>query len=107
MLEVVLNELDASVETIAEEFYKSLDNDIQQFLLPSLKSGAQRSSSMISDIVKSWGSKEMRSSSSNSEGKGLHWRTYRATALREGVYNSRPIGAIDLNQELCDPMEKR
>jgi hypothetical protein len=37
---------------------------------------------------------------------GLYWSTYQATVRREGVYNSASAGAVDFNQELCDPMEK-
>jgi hypothetical protein len=37
---------------------------------------------------------------------GLLWQTYQATVRRDGVYTSGVAGAIDFNQELCDPMER-
>ena len=40
------------------------------------------------------------------EKNGLFWSTYNAAVRRDGVYTSKSFGAIDFNQELCDPMEK-
>ena len=37
---------------------------------------------------------------------GLFWGTYFATLRREGVYVSGSCGAIDMNQELLDPVEE-
>lgn len=37
---------------------------------------------------------------------GLYYSTYNAVARRNGVFTSGSAGAVDFNQELCDPMEK-
>jgi hypothetical protein len=37
---------------------------------------------------------------------GLHYATYGAVVRRSGVFTSGSAGAVDFNQELCDPMEK-
>lgn len=55
----------------------------------------------------SGGSKSRRSKNARGPNQnGLHYSTYNATIRRQGVFVSPTAGAIDLNQELCDPMEK-
>ena len=73
-------------------------------LVTSLSTGAKKGSAVAMSTVHSWGSKNRRTKSERRPDKnGLYWSTYNAVTRREGVYTSGSAGAIDFNQELCDP----
>ena len=106
-LDTAMKDLGDNIDPIAQHFQEVIDEQVQQSLVPSVKIGAQKASSIASSTVNSWGSKCRRSRHERGpEKNGLHWQTYNAVAMRDGVYTSRTNGAIDLNRELCDPMEK-
>ncbi len=99
--------LSNQVKPIAKDFRKVIDQKISNSLASSLNSGARKGSQSAMSTVVSWGSKSRRSVSERAPDKnGLYYMTYNAVARRDGVYTSKSAGAIDLNQELCDPMEK-
>lgn len=99
--------LSNQVKPIAKDFKKVLDQKVSSSLSSSLKSGARIGSQSAMSTVVSWGSTLKRSASERApEKNGLYYSTYNAVARRDGVFTSKSAGAIDLNQELCDPMEK-
>ena len=99
--------LSNQVKPIATDFRKVIDQKVSNSLASSLKSGARKGSQSAMSTVVSWGSKSRRTTSERAPDKnGLYYMTYNAVARRDGVYTSKSAGAIDLNQELCDPMEK-
>jgi len=104
LFERTMNDMTAQVNPIAKDFKKVIDNKIQRSLVTSLSTGARKGSQVAMSTVNSWGSKSRRSKAERRPDKnGLYWSTYNAVARREGVYTSASAGAIDLNQELCDP----
>ena len=104
LFERTMNDMAAQVDPIAKDFKKVIDNKIQRTLVTSLSTGARKGSQVAMSTVNSWGSKSRRSKAERRPDKnGLYWSTYNAVARREGVYTSASAGAIDLNQELCDP----
>jgi len=99
--------LSNQIEPIASDFKKVIDEKVQQSLAASLRTGAKKGSKVALRTVDSWGSKNRRTSNERGPNKnGLYYSTYNAVARRDGVYTSLSAGAIDFNQELCDPMEK-
>mmetsp|Transcript_14818 Transcript_14818/g.32186 ORF Transcript_14818/g.32186 Transcript_14818/m.32186 type:complete len:794 (-) Transcript_14818:1105-3486(-) len=107
LFETAMRELASKIDPIAKDFRKTIDQKIQRSLASSLRTGAQKGSAVALSTVNSWGSKSRRTKSDRRPNKnGLHYSTYNAVAKRDGVYTSISAGAIDFNQELCDPMEK-
>jgi len=104
LFERTMNDMTLQVNPIGKDFKKVIDNKIQRSLVTSLSTGARKGSQVAMSTVNSWGSKSRRSKAERRPDKnGLYWSTYNAVARREGVYTSASAGAIDLNQELCDP----
>jgi hypothetical protein len=95
------------LEPVVQEFKDTVRLKVERQLKPSLKKGADKGAAAAMSIVHSWGDKSRRNRSERRpDMNGLYWSTYHATVRREGVYTSSAAGEIDLNQELCDPMEK-
>ena len=95
------------INPLTIEFASKMQREVKSSLQPALNSGAKKSMEAAMPIVNSWGSKNRRSTHfRNLENNGLYWATYQATVRRDGVFNSGSAGPIDMNQELCDPMEK-
>lgn len=105
--DIEINALDGLIQPIASAFIREAENKVNTALQPSLALGAQKGSGTAMSTVASWGSKNRRSRQHRSpHSNGLYWSTYHACVRRNGVYVSASAGAIDMNQELCDPMEK-
>ncbi len=99
--------LSNQVKPIAKDFKKVIDQKVRNSLSSSLKTGARKGSENAMTTVVSWGAKSRRTKSERAPDKnGLFFMTYKAVSRRDGVYNSQSAGAVDLNQELCDPMER-
>ncbi len=95
------------IKPIATQFKKVIDQKVSNSLASSLKTGARKGSQSAMSTVVSWGSKSRRTKSERAPDKnGLYYMTYKAVTRRDGVYTSPSAGAVDFNQELCDPMEK-
>jgi hypothetical protein len=96
------------IQPIVDDFTKNADQRVKRTLEPSLKAGAAKGSASAMNTVVSWGSTSRRSRGMlrSPDQNGLYWATYNATVRRDGAYVSGSAGEIDLNQELCDPMEK-
>lgn len=99
--------LEDGVAKEAKQFQRVATQKIGSSLQPALKSGADKGRDAAMSTVHSWGSKSRRSRSErNPDQNGLHYATYLATVRRDGAYVSSTAGVIDLNSELCEPMEK-
>ncbi|KAL7499648.1 hypothetical protein ACHAWT_010345 [Skeletonema menzelii] len=95
------------IKPIATQFKRVIDQKVSNSLASSLKTGARKGSQSAMSTVVSWGSKSRRTTSERAPDKnGLYYSTYNAVTRRDGVYTSKSAGAVDFNQELCDPMEK-
>ena len=129
LFETAMKDLSKQIDPIARDFQKVIDEKIKRSLVTSLSTGAKKGSAVASEsrtfflflihldiqklkliasltvsTVQSWGSKNRRTKSERRPDKnGLYWSTYNAVTKREGVYTSGSAGAIDFNQELCDP----
>mmetsp|Transcript_8989 Transcript_8989/g.17921 ORF Transcript_8989/g.17921 Transcript_8989/m.17921 type:complete len:1419 (-) Transcript_8989:154-4410(-) len=102
-----VHSLTNQIKPIATQFKQVIDQKVSNSLASSLKTGARKGSQSAISTVVSWGSKSRRSKSERAPDKnGLYYSTYNAVARRDGVYTSKSAGAVDFNQELCDPMEK-
>ncbi|KAL3911926.1 MAG: hypothetical protein SGILL_007090, partial [Bacillariaceae sp.] len=102
-----LKGLEQLMEPIVSTFIRKAEGKVNTALKPSLTRGAKQGTAAAMGTVTSWGSKSRRSRLHRSpDANGLYWSTYFATVRRDGVYTSGSAGAIDMNQELCDPMEK-
>jgi hypothetical protein len=95
------------IQPLTSHFSARIRDVIKKRLQPALESGSKKGIAAAVPICKSWGEKTRRTKSHrDATHNGLYWSTYMATARRNGVYTSPSAGAIDTNQELCDPMEK-
>ena len=102
-----MRDLEKSIQPLADQFKSVIDQKVSLSLTSSMQSGARKGSAQAASIVDSWGSKSRRNRSERRPDKnGLYYSTYNAVTRREGVYTSGSAGAVDLNQELIDPMEK-
>jgi hypothetical protein len=102
-----MQKLEKKVQPVIAEFRRKAEAKIHLSLQPALKSGAAKGNAAAMTTVTSWGSKSRRSKQDRRpEKNGLYWSTYYATVRRDGAYVSASAGEIDMNQELCDPMEK-
>jgi hypothetical protein len=107
MFEAESKTLTERVKPIVDQFKSVTEEGVNDRLKPSLMTGAIKSSSAAMPTVVSWGSIDRRCINMKAPHRnGLHWSTYCATVRRDGAFFSRCAGDIDLNQELCDPMEK-
>lgn len=86
-------------------FVANLKRQVDAVLRPAMEQGSSKGQASAMQTVQSWGSKDRRTKEDRGGG-GLHFSTYEATIRRDGVYTSAKAGAIDFNQELCDPVEK-
>jgi hypothetical protein len=86
-------------------FVATLKQQVDAVLRPAMENGSAKGQASAMQTVHSWGSKDRRTKEDRGGG-GLHFSTYEATIRRDGVYTSAKAGAIDFNQELCDPVEK-
>jgi hypothetical protein len=59
--EMEMRKLEQSIDPIAEDFYKLLDERVQSSLMRSLQSGAEKGRSAALSTVESWGAKNRRS----------------------------------------------
>jgi Dynamin family len=96
------------VTLIVDEFVRAMESTVHVNLQPAMQAGAKKGGSAATGTVASWSDKEnCRTSWERGLNRnGLHWQTYQATMKRNGEYVSQTAGAIDLNQELCEPAEK-
>ncbi|KAL7554660.1 hypothetical protein ACHAWF_018144, partial [Thalassiosira exigua] len=114
--EHLMRDVSKKIDPIAGDFQRVLDQKIQgeqstrqsrpatTSLASSLRSGAKKGSAVAMSTVHSWGSTNRRTKNERRPDKnGLYYSTYNAVARRDGVYTSQSAGAIDFNQELCDP----
>lgn len=105
--ETAMSELATKVNPIARGFQETIDQRVKASLKTSLRTGAKKGSAVALSTVNSWGSKSRRTAQERGPHKnGLYWSTYNAVVRRDGVYTSGTAGAVDFNQELCDPMER-
>ena len=97
----------AKIRPLANEFQCKAEKRIDSSLRPSLTTGSAKGQTAAMSLVGSWGSTSRRTKNERTPNQnGLHHSTYLATVRRDGIYVSKSAGAIDFNQELCDPMEK-
>lgn len=102
-----VEQISEKIDPLAKDFANKLKDKVKKNLEPALANGAQKGISSAMPVVNSWGSKSRRTRHHRSpENNGLYWATYQATVRRGGVFTSGSAGPIDMNQELCDPMEK-
>ena len=102
-----VNKISDSLEPLADDFKKKMSTKIESSLEPVLVTGAKKGIQAALPIVESWGSKSRRTRHHRDKThNGLYWATYQATVRREGVFTSGSAGPIDMNQEICDPMER-
>ena len=95
------------IAPIIEYFKTQAKGKVANHLTPSLRTGAAKGTAAALSTARSWGSHLRRTNHHRSpEYNGLHWATYYATIRRDGVFASGTAGPVDMNQELCDPMEK-
>ena len=95
------------IQPLTKDFTKKMEQKVTSSLEPALKTGAAKGIAAAMPICQSWGSKSRRTKQfRDPQHNGLYWGTYNATVRREGVFTSPSAGAIDMNQELADPMEK-
>jgi hypothetical protein len=107
IFEAEMQRLEKKVQPVVTEFRRKAQAKVHLSLQPVLKSGAAKGNAAAMSTVMSWGSKSRRSRQDRRpEKNGLYWSTYYATVRRDGAYVSASAGEIDMNQELCDPMEK-
>jgi hypothetical protein len=101
--------LEKGVKAIVDDFRRIARDKVSTTLQPALEAGAARGQAKALLIAHSWGSSNRRSRNvpRSRHNNGLHGMTYGATCRRDGTYVSSSAGAIDLNQELCDPVEKK
>jgi hypothetical protein len=102
-----VEQIGAKIDPLASDFANKMKDKVKKNLQPALATGAQKGMNAAMPVVNSWGSKNRRTKYHRTpENNGLYWATYQATVRRAGVFNSGSAGPIDMNQELCDPMEK-
>eukprot|EP00934_Nitzschia_sp_Nitz4_P006876 Nitzschia sp. Nitz4//scaffold16_size188269//174378//181326//NITZ4_001819-RA/size188269-augustus-gene-0.84-mRNA-1//1//CDS//3329538601//6866//frame0 len=102
-----MKSLDSTIEPIANNFVRKIEQKTNTNLKSCLVVGASNGKAQAMSIVRSWSSNSRRNKYERAPNKnGLYYSTYHATLRRGGVFNSASAGEIDLNQELCDPVEK-
>ncbi|GAX13628.1 hypothetical protein FisN_14Lh361 [Fistulifera solaris] len=102
-----MRKMDPKIAAIAHNFKKVLEDKISRTLTKSLRVGAEKGTAEAMNTVQSWGSSHCRTAQERRPDKnGLYYATYGAVVRRSGVFTSGSAGAVDFNQELCDPMEK-
>lgn len=107
VFEKAMSSLVTKLDPIGREFRDKMEKQVRTALHPSLKAGVAKGNAAALSTVNSWGSKSRRGRDHRSpQMNGLYYSTYFATARRHGVYVSGSAGAIDMNQELVEPMEK-
>lgn len=107
IFEQEINEISQQILPLTKEFSQKMHQKVKTSLEPALEIGAKNGTSAAIPICESWGSKSRRSAHHRDPlHNGLYWATYQATVRRDGVFTSGSAGSIDMNQELCDPMEK-
>jgi hypothetical protein len=107
LFESEMSTLEKKIKPIVDEFRSKAQLKVDLSLQPSLNAGASKGNAAAMQTVVSWGSSSRRTKQDRGpEKNGLYWSTYQATVRRDGVYGSASAGAVDFNQELCDPMEK-
>jgi len=107
VFEQEINKISQQILPLTKEFSQKMQEKVKTSLEPALEIGAKNGTSAAIPICESWGSKSRRSAHHRDPlNNGLYWATYQATVRREGVFTSGSAGSIDMNQELCDPMEK-
>jgi hypothetical protein len=105
--ETEMNHLETNLKIVELTFKQKAEDKVRSALRPALEAGATKGNAAAMSTVISWGSTSRRNRHERTPSKnGLYWSTYFATSRRDGVYGSGCAGPIDLNQELCDPMEK-
>jgi hypothetical protein len=107
IFEQEINKISQQILPLTKEFSVKMHQKVKTSLEPALEIGAKNGTTAALPICESWGSKSRRSSHHRDPlHNGLYWATYQATVRRDGVFTSHSAGSIDMNQELCDPMEK-
>jgi len=102
-----VNRLVEIIQNFTQDFTNKMESKVKTSLQPALQNGATKGIAAAIPICKSWGNKSRRSRHlRDPDHNGLYWGTYMATIRRGGVYASMCAGPVDMNQELCDPMEK-
>jgi hypothetical protein len=96
--------LQRTMQQCSASFTAAVRQRVKDSLKPAVDAGTAQARSAALTTVTTWGSKDRRSREQRNGG-GLYWGTYQATVRRDGVYNSGSCGAIDMNQELTDPVE--
>ena len=94
-----------------QEIVNNFDNRfkymLDSILKPALDRAVKQGDTMAMPIVNSWGSPSYRTKTDHGpKNNGLKWNTYSAVIKRSGQFVSSVAGRIDLNQELCNPMER-
>jgi len=107
VFEQEINKIGQQILPLTKEFSQKMQQKVKTGLEPALEIGSKNGISAALPICESWGSKSRRSAHHRDPfHNGLYWATYQATVRREGVFRSGSAGSIDMNHELCDPMEK-
>jgi hypothetical protein len=84
--------------------WKNTGGKISCSLRPPLETGANKAVQAAPSIVSSWSSKNKRGD--HDGGRGLYYSIYYETVRNAGVNNGYTSICVDVNQELCDPLEK-
>ena len=101
-----LAKLEKELQDRAAALLRQMLNKIEKAVKPGMKKGAEEGQAAAKLTAESWGSKDRRTKHDRAGG-GLFWSTYFATLRRDGVFVSPSCGAIDMNQELSDPVEEK
>ncbi|CAB9497382.1 nuclear GTPase, germinal center associated [Seminavis robusta] len=92
---------------IVEDFISETEKEVDKCLEPALEVGASQGFSSALSTVSSWSDTACRTKDHRGpEQNALHHRTYEATLKHGGVFKSSTAGAINLNAELCEPVER-
>ena len=95
------------MQQIVVDFEKQFDKMLDKYLKPAFERAVRQGDAKAMPIVKSWGSPMCRTKKDRGpKNNGLRWNTYSAVVKRSGQFNSSVAGKVDLNQELCNPMER-
>lgn len=104
--ECELAKLNTALRDRTAALLRQMQHKIEQAIEPGMRKGAAEGQTAAKATAESWGSKDRRTKQDRGGG-GLFWATYFASLRREGVFVSGSCGAIDMNQELSDPVEEK
>ena len=102
-----MRDVKQDMQAIVKNFDDRFNYMLDLALKPALERAVKQGDAMAMPIVNSWGSPSYRTKTDHGpKNNGLKWNTYSAVIKRSGQFVSSVAGRIDLNQELCNPMER-